>query len=109
MADKKTLSERLEDIKNETEVEQSAKPEPKKTEKPVQTRKFEPSETVEIMNNSSGTLYYKSKKTGLEWKFENHGDTDYMEIQELQAMRSSQPLFFKNAWIKVLDEEAVNF
>lgn len=89
------------------------KPEPVKTEpvkpEPVKPkREFSPVELVEVQNNSAGKLVYKSRRSGGKWVFERKGDVEYMDIQELMHMRASQPNFFKNNWIRVMDEEVID-
>lgn len=123
MDDVTTKQEKLAEAKNRANVELTERNASQEAETvPVQESKHEPvvapkavvkkpqlgpNELVEIMNNSAGVLIYTSKRSGNQWVFEHRGATDFMEVQELVTMRSSQPKFFKNNWIKVLDEDVV--
>jgi hypothetical protein len=64
-------------------------------------------ETIPVMNITSGSLVYASRKTGAEWLFQEYGDIEYMEFQELLTMRSSQRRFFDEPFILVMDDDAV--
>jgi hypothetical protein len=67
------------------------------------------SELVPVMNLTHGSLVYQSRKTGMEVKFEQYGDIEYLEVGELLTMRSSQRRFLDEPWILILDEEVVNY
>lgn len=64
-------------------------------------------ENIPVMNVTSGTLVYTSRKTGAEWIFSEYGDIEYMEFQELLTMRSSQRRFFDEPFLLIMDDNAV--
>jgi hypothetical protein len=63
---------------------------------------------IQVANFTNGTLFYRSKKSGRVWDLVGFGATDYMEMDELIAMRSSNPKILTNPSLLILDEEAVN-
>lgn len=53
----------------------------------------------------SGRLIYSSKRQmGYYVIWRNYMDTQYIELAELMAMRSSDPMFFSENWIMIDDE-----
>ena len=53
----------------------------------------------------SGRLIYSSKRQmGYSVIWRNYMDTQYIELAELMAMRSSDPMFFSENWIMIDDE-----
>lgn len=53
----------------------------------------------------SGRLIYASKRQmGYSVIWRNYMDTQYIELAELMAMRSSDPMFFSENWIVIDDE-----
>lgn len=53
----------------------------------------------------SGKLIYASKRQmGYSVIWRNYMDTQYIELAELMAMRSSDPMFFSENWIMIDDE-----
>jgi hypothetical protein len=66
-------------------------------------------ELIPVMNITNGSLIYQSKKTGLEVKFEQYGDIEYLEVGELLTMRSGQRRFLDEPWILIMDNEVVEY
>lgn len=66
-----------------------------------------PLETViGVTNNVTNTLIYASKRmTGYSVEWEHYGETQYMELSELNAMRSTDPRFFKDNWVILEDTD----
>lgn len=63
---------------------------------------------VPVMNATNGYLIYQSKKTGTELHFQEYGDIEYVDYQELLTMKSGHRRFFDEPFIIVLDDEAAN-
>jgi hypothetical protein len=63
---------------------------------------------IPVVNFTNGTLFYRSKKSGRVWDLVGFGAKDYMEMDELIAMRSSNPKLLTNPSLIILDDEAVN-
>ena len=64
---------------------------------------------VPIVSNVDGILIYKGGRSGQVWKFTQYGDEDVMELSELRAMLSSNRAFLEKGWIKVLDDEVIEY
>ena len=64
---------------------------------------------VEVRSGFHGVLTYESKKTGYKIIFENFGDTEYMELQELIAARNSSKKYFEKNWFLIDDKEILEF
>ncbi|MNH66536.1 hypothetical protein D3C73_185690 [compost metagenome] len=64
---------------------------------------------VPIASNVDGVLVYKGQRSGQVWKFSNYGDEDVMELSELRSMLSSSRAFLEKGWIKVLDDEVIEY
>ena len=59
---------------------------------------------IPVKNGFHGLLVYISKRTGEEFQWENFGDEQEMELQELKNAKSSDKAFFQNNWF-LFDEE----
>lgn len=70
--------------------------------------KYNPTDTVVVINNFPGVLAYKSSTTGLSLVWSEKGSTQFMSIQELQNMRNNSIAFFENNWIVIEDADADN-
>lgn len=97
---KKEPVEKVETVKNEEVVKQS-----KKEEKPKQ-RKLSRDDEVLVMNNTTGRYGYISR-TGFSIEMNEYGDTVTLPFGELETMRSSQKRHIEEAFIVILDEDAV--
>ncbi len=64
---------------------------------------------VEVRNITNGSLTYVSRKSGNEAHWSQFGDVEYMEVGELQTMKTSQPRFFNEPWVMIDDDEVVDF
>lgn len=61
---------------------------------------------VPVVSNCVSPLIYVSKRQmGYKVEWENFGDIDYMQVQELIAMRGTDRKFFINNWIVINDDE----
>ena len=66
-------------------------------------------EQIPVMNITYGNLIYRSRRTGMEVKWSEYGDVEYLEFQELITMRSGDRLFFDEPFILILDEDVVEY
>lgn len=56
------------------------------------------SQIITVLNGFHGVLTYKSKRTGEEFRWEEFGDEQDMELGELRNARNSNKKFFQNNW-----------
>lgn len=85
---------------NEVEVEKSEKVEPQKRVD------LDRDDYVEIMNNTSGKYGYIGR-SGFSVSMSYYGDVVEIPFGELQLMRAEQPAHINNAYIIILNEDAV--
>jgi len=78
-------------------------------QKPKVRKQLDENLLVPIRSNVAGTLIYKSPRTGQIWEFSNYGDEDVIELKELRSMLNSQRSFLEKGWIKILDDEVVEY
>jgi hypothetical protein len=64
---------------------------------------------VEVVNNFTGSLAYKCERTGQYFRFDSYGDKDSMTVGQLRTMLSQKPQYFKNGWIRVLDDAVIEY
>ncbi|MWV44966.1 hypothetical protein GRF59_15190 [Paenibacillus sp. HJL G12] len=72
-------------------------------------QKLDENVLVPVSSNVKGGLIYKSPRSGQVWKFTDFGDEDVMELSELRTMLSSQRAFLEKGWLKVMDQEAIDY
>lgn len=90
------------EIQEEVEVKIPEKKEDTKPEK----RTFDKYDDVEIMNNTTGRYGYTSR-SGFSLEMEEYGDTLSVPFGELKTMRSTQKRHIEDAFIVILDEDAI--
>ena len=61
------------------------KPVDEKPEAPIAKREYAPDEDIKCVSVCAGELLMIGKKTGILYKWENYGDTTYVEYQDLKA------------------------
>lgn len=59
---------------------------------------------VTVRNGFQGILIYKDKRTGMDYRWENFGDEQDMELGDLRNARGSAKKFFENNWF-LFDED----
>ena len=117
---KQMLEELKEQARKEVEAEmkkvsQEAPEDPEKEDvKPVPKRgrrlpTIDRFEQIPVMNVTFGNLIYRSRKTGMETKWAEYGDIEYLEFQELITMKSGSRKFFEEPFILILDDEVVQY
>lgn len=72
----------------------------------VQKPQVELTDLVCVQSCFHGTLYYKSKKTGVAVEWQRFGEEQYFDVDELMYMRNTQPKFFKEQWIRLIGDNA---
>ena len=70
---------------------------------------LDPNTIVTVKNGFNGRLIYKSKKTGERFEWEQFGDEQDMELQELKNARNSSKAFFSNNWFLIDDPEIIEY
>ena len=61
-----------------------------------------------VKNISAGELIYISKRQlGYQVEWTNPNDTNYMELSELKNLLSSDRFFFKNLWIRIIEDDEI--
>jgi hypothetical protein len=58
-------------------------------------------------NLTSSKLQYISRRNGMEIVWNKYGDEQWVDAEELVAMKSSQPKFVREPWIYIDDKEMV--
>lgn len=76
--------------------------------KTTATKKKEPKLTDKVCVTSCfyGSLTYINKHTGFTVEWDHFGDTAYMTVDELIAMRNGQRAFFENQWVLLTGDNA---
>lgn len=86
----------------ETKRDTSAvQPEP---QKPMVATEIDLRQIITVRNGFQGTLIYKDKRTGADYRWENFGDVQDIELGELRNARGSAKKFFENNWF-LFDED----
>src|SRR6185312_5291250 len=88
----------------QTEKETPKTPEVKKAEK----KKISMDDRIEVMNNTTGRYKYVSRVTGYTLEMDEYGDVESIPFSELRTMSSGQKAHIREAFIVILDEDAVN-
>lgn len=103
---KRTVSQ-----KTQVEVtqENTVAPEEKQEKQVMRKKQIDLDMLVPCRNATDGSLIYKSRKTGLQTVWTNHGDIEYMDVGELLTMKASQPKFLNEPWLIVEDENVVEY
>ncbi len=80
----------------------------KKTEYRVK-KNLDPNIIVTVRNGFQGQLVYISPKTKERFIWENFGDEQDMDLQELKTARNSSKTFFENNWFLIDDPEILDY
>jgi len=64
---------------------------------------------ITVRNGFNGKLIYKSQKTGERFVWEEFGDEQDMELQELKNARNSKKGFFENNWFLIDDPAVIEY
>lgn len=108
VTEKVTVEENTNEASAEASVEEKATPEKEVAEIPKKkkNRKVPLDTMIGVTNNVSNTLIYVSKHmVGYSVEWERYGETQYMELSELNAMRSTDPRFFRDNWVILEDTD----
>lgn len=85
----------------------ATEPEVKQTYKVRKT--LDPRTVVSVRNGFTGTLIYKSPKTGEKFIWDDFGDELDMELSDLKAAKGSQKKFFTYNWFMIDDPEILDY
>ena len=72
--------------------------------KPLKAVAVDIHQFIPVRNGFQGALIYVSKRTGEEFVWDNFGDEQEMELQELKNAKSSNKGFFERNWFMFDDE-----
>lgn len=63
--------------------------------------KLDDTTLVTVKSNVFGKLFYKNSRTGDEYNWESHGDTQDLYMSDLREMKGVQRSFFAKNWIMI--------
>ena len=72
-------------------------------------KNLDPNMIVTVKNGFHGSLIYKSKRTNERFEWEEFGDEQDMDLQELKNARNSSNTFFANNWFLIDDPEVLEY
>jgi hypothetical protein len=72
-------------------------------------RKIDKDEEVSCRSVVSGELIYTSRRTLMTVEWDEYGSIQYLTVEELMTMKSSQKSFLTRPWIIVEDDEIVDY
>lgn len=105
---KKTVkTEPTEAAKKAAEATETVEQDVKQTYKVRKT--LDPHTVVPVRNGFTGTLIYKSPKTGEKFIWDDFGDELDMELSDLKAAKGSQKKFFTYNWFMIDDPEILEY
>lgn len=80
------------------------------TKKQYKVKKnLDPNMIVTVKNGFQGRLIYKSKRTNERFEWEEFGDEQDMDLQELKNARNASKAFFANNWFLIDDPEVLEY
>lgn len=103
----KISDENLVVSENDKTVETVVETKPKKPYKVKKT--LDPNTIVTVVNGTQGKLIYKSRRSGERFEWEDFGDEQDMELQELKNAKSASKKFFENNWFLIDDPEVLEY
>lgn len=75
-------------------------------QEPMVAKEIDLHQIIAVRNGFQGTLIYKDKRTGADYRWEDFGDVQDIELGELRSARGSAKKFFENNWF-LFDEDWV--
>lgn len=72
-------------------------------------KNLDPNMIVTVKNGFQGRLIYKSKRTNERFEWEEFGDEQDMDLQELKNARNASKAFFANNWFLIDDPEVLEY
>ena len=70
--------------------------------------KIDPTEQIEVRNNTVGRLVYSSPRMmGYTIVWDSHGDVQLMDFAEVQTMKNAHKRFFQDNWITIDDPDVI--
>lgn len=94
-----------------SEKETASTPEAKPVKSAVtyKVKELDPHDYVTVVNGFTGSLVYRSSRTGELFEWGAFGDEQEIELQELKAAKNSQKAFFENNWFLIGDPDVINY
>ena len=80
--------------------------EPAPAKETIKVKELKPTDYITVRNGFAGMLVYISKRTGEKFIWNELGDEQDIELQELKNARNSSKGFFENNWF-LFDDPAV--
>ena len=112
MAKNKINVSKEKEIVNEsviTEDKQATEQVSEQVQKPKIRERLDENRLVPIASGVHGGLTYISRDGSVILKFEQYGDEDVIELRHLRAMLSQARKFLQKGWIRVLDDEVIEY
>lgn len=72
-------------------------------------KNLNPNMIVTVKNGFQGHLVYKSRRTNERFEWDDFGDEQDMELQELKNARNASKAFFINNWFLIDDPEVLEY
>lgn len=72
-------------------------------------KKVDPNMAVPVRNGFHGKLVYTSKRTGERFIWDDYGDEQYIELNELRNAKGSSKGFFQNNWFMFDDAWVLDY
>lgn len=73
-------------------------------QEPMVAKEIDLHQIITVRNGFQGTLIYKDKRTGADYRWDGFGDVQDIELGELRSARGSAKKFFENNWF-LFDED----
>lgn len=89
--------------KDEVIKDEPKKVKPKKAAPRKKRVQIDRQTEVVFMNNTNGRLFYKCPKTHFVFNMNQHGDTDYITVEQLLIMNNTSQKMLKELWILLVD------
>ena len=102
-------------MENETVKKTTTKSSTKKKATPPKKEKLrvkidlDPNMLVPVRNGFAGKLFYRSKRTGEEFTWEEFGAEQDLELAELKNARNSSKAFFERNYFLIDDQEVIEY
>lgn len=72
-------------------------------------KELDPNMIITVKNGFQGKLIYKSRRTQERFVWEEFGDEQDMDLQELKNAKNSSKSFFENNWFLIDDPEVLEY
>lgn len=95
-------------IETEVEAEPAEAAPVEKVTRPAHKKRVQVdlNDIVYVQSCFHGNLFYKSKRNGSIVEWQQFGEDQPMDVDELMYMRNTQPTFFKEQWVRLVGDNA---